>query len=83
MIRVHKDVTFEWQKYVLRLEVVLVFRSTFCICGRDLEWEMTAFCLVQGGGQSGGRVDTLSCGEVAGSLKARVGECSGDMVGML
>lgn len=35
------------------------------------------------GGQSGGRVETLACGEVAGSLKARVGESSGDMVGML
>ena len=43
------------------------------------------FCLAQGG-QSGGRVRTLSGGEavIGSTLKARVGESSsGDMVGIL
>ena len=50
--------------------------------GRESKLEMGPACLARGG-QSGGRVKTLSCGEVEGSLKARVGEYSGDMVGML
>ena len=60
--------------------------------GRESNVEMGPVGLAQGGleqgghaqgGQSGGRVETLACGEVAGSLKARVGESSGDVVGML
>ena len=74
----------------LSKKYVFTTRGGFGISRHNLhEWkrlgvgrEMGTDCLAEGG-QSGGRVRTLSCGEVAGSLKARVGESCGDMVGML
>ena len=51
--------------------------------GRNNKLEMGQFCRAQEG-QSGGRVNTLSGeGEAVVFLKARVGESSGDIVGIL
>ena len=75
---IRRHILHEWRRLGVGGNSLKLKIGPFCLA-------QVFFCLAQGG-QSGGRVRTLSGGEeaVGSTLKARVGESSsGDMVGIL